>query len=1027
VRKQPWLLSNSSAIRKSWNRPKYEQHILSFLLLTGLLIFSVTHSAAAAQPSIPRQQLDIVFDLEDQRLTGKSRITIPAQTAVTIFLADLEITGLRLGNTPLPGAEQITIPAALQEQQLAIDFQKAYPDGQADGLNGLIGPSGIALTGLWHPRLDADCLYALTAIIPKQFAAVSEAEEISDTVAGDIRTVRFRFEHPLAGLNFVAGPYVVEQEPIGPGQTLYSYFFPEDRELAAEYRKKTLGYLKRYAELIGPYPYKRFSIVENRLPTGYAMPTFTLLGQAVVRLPFITETSLGHEVLHSWFGNSVDVAASQGNWAEGLTTYLADQAFAADTGTDAAFRKQQLVTYQSYVPPNNTLTLKDFSGAGSHLASGNKTARAVGYEKASMLFHMLFREIGDAPFYAGLRDFHARFRHKQASWQDLAASFSKSSQQNLEPFFSQWLNRADLPRLEITSGTLTEKEGLLELALTIKQLQEKPYRLRLPLDFVTAKGKERHEVTLSESETKLNIRLADYPLLVIADPDYDLMRTLAPGELPPTWSRFLGARERLAIIPDGEDRQIHAPLIELLTDMNCPIKTAAEATDKDLAGKSVIFLGTGNRLARSIFAGQPHPAPGFTLEVRENPLAPGQVAVLVASASAAETAAAAPKLAHYGRYSTLHFNMGRIDRKIIAETDQGLHLAIDAPPLGIAMPQALSFAAIIEQIADRQVVYVGEMHTRYEDHLLQLRVIRALFAQNPKLAIGMEMFSREAQPVLDRYVAGELSEREFLKQSSYFSKWGYDYRLYREIINFARRHKLPIVALNQEKEIVSKIFKEGAAALSAEELAKIPADRDLTIPGYRQRITEAFAMHDQHSKPEQLNDFFQAQALWDETMAESVAAFLSAHPESRMVVLAGQGHTDKGTAIPPRVARRLPAIRQAVILNSETEELDQSEADYLIFSKPAALPPAAVLGVMLSNTAEGPQVNGFSEQSKAQAAGILEKDVILALDGEPVATIDDLKILLLSKETGKPVTLEIKRKSGPELKEESILSLTVGL
>ncbi|MFA6283317.1 MAG: ChaN family lipoprotein, partial [Desulfurivibrionaceae bacterium] len=1013
--KQPWLPSNSSATRKNWNRLPYERCFFCLLLLIGLLISPVAHSAAA--PRLPLQQLDIAFDLASHRLTGTSRITIPAQTAVTIFLASLDITTLELNNVPLQASEQVTIPSAPRDQQVAINFHKTYVGSQADGL---IGSNGIALTGIWHPRLDTDCLQELTAAIPKQFEAISEAEEISSTVAGNTRTVRFRFSHPLESLNFVAGPYVAEHQPITPGQTLYSYFFAEDKELAAEYRKKTLAYLKRYQELIGPYPYKRFSIVENRLPTGYAMPTFTLLGQAVVRLPFITETSLGHEVLHSWFGNAVGVDGSQGNWCEGLTTYLADQAFAVDKQGDGGFRKQQLINYQSYVSQDNTEALKDFNGANSHVATGDKANRAVGYDKASMVFHMLFREIGDAPFYAGLRDFYARFRNQQASWQDLAASFSKSSHQNLEPFFSQWLDRPDLPRLKITSGTLTEKDGQLQLGLTIKQLQEKPYRLRLPLDIVTAKGKQRREVTLTGAETKLTVSLEDYPSLVIGDPEYDLMRALAPEELPPTWSRFLGARERLAIIPEGEAQQSYAPLIELLTAMECPVKTASEATDKDLAGKGVLFLGANSRLARSLFASPPQAATGFSLEARENPLAPGQVAVLIASGSAAQTAAAAPKLAHYGKYSTLYFNQGRIEQKNIAETEQGIRLAIDTPPMGIALPQALPFAAIMAQIGDKRVVYVGESHTRYEDHLLQLRVIRALFAQNPKLAIGMEMFSREAQPVLDRYVAGELSEREFLKQSGYFSKWGFDYRLYRDIINFARRNKLPIVALNQEKEIVSKVFKQGAAALTDEELAKIPADRDLTIPGYRERITEVFAMHGQHGEePEQVNGFFQAQAIWDETMAESVSNFLTAHPEKRMVVLAGQGHTDKATAIPPRVARRMPGIPQAVILNSENEALDQTETDYLIFSKPVELPPATVLGVMLADTPEGPQVEGLAEKSKAGAAGIKERDVLLALDDEPIATIDDLKIILLGKETGKQVTVKIKRKSGFLFKQES--------
>jgi uncharacterized iron-regulated protein len=348
--------------------------------------------------------------------------------------------------------------------------------------------------------------------------------------------------------------------------------------------------------------------------------------------------------------------------------------------------------------------------------------------------------------------------------------------------------------------------------------------------------------------------------------------------------------------------------------------------------------------------------------------------------------------------------------------------------MGIALPKALSFSEIMEQITEAKVVYVGEVHNRYEDHLLQLRVIRTLFAQNQNLAIGMEMFSREAQPFLDRYVAGELDEREFLKQSRYFSKWGFDYRLYREIINFARHNKLPIVALNQEKEIVSKVFKEGASALTAEEIAKLPADRDLSIPGYRQRIAEVFAMHGENGYTrEQLNGFFQAQAIWDETMADSVVTFLNANPESRIVVLAGNGHTDKATAIPPRVARRLPTLRQSVIMNNTGGELEQKEADYLIFSRAYKLPPAALLGVMLAGTPEGLLVEGFSEQSKAAAAGILEKDVILALDDEPVPTIDDLKISMLYKKTGTPLTVRVKRKSGILFKKESILSIPVVL
>ena len=124
-----------------------------------------------------------------------------------------------------------------------------------------------------------------------------------------------------------------------------------------------MEYVQRYEALIGPFPYKRYSIVENRLPTGYGMPSFTLLGQAVVRLPFIKDISLGHEVLHSWFGNAIDNDAG-GNRCEGLTTLLADQTYAEEKGNGAASRKNQLLRYQAYVGQNNEVAVLDFQHGG---------------------------------------------------------------------------------------------------------------------------------------------------------------------------------------------------------------------------------------------------------------------------------------------------------------------------------------------------------------------------------------------------------------------------------------------------------------------------------------------------------------------------------------------------------------------------------------------------------------------------------------------------------------------------------------
>ena len=191
------------------------------------------------------------------------------------------------------------------------------------------------------------------------------------------------------------------------GVDILAYFFPADAELAPTYIEWTKRYLKLYGEMLGPYPYKRFSIVENILPTGYSMPTFTLLGQDVVRLPFIPETSLGHEVLHQWFGNLVYIDYAKGNWAEGLTTYLADHLFEEQKNAGTAYRKALLIDYQSYVHEGNEFPLTDFR------VRTDNASKAIGYGKAAMVFHMLKKGLGSDVFLRSLRYFISVHRHRE--------------------------------------------------------------------------------------------------------------------------------------------------------------------------------------------------------------------------------------------------------------------------------------------------------------------------------------------------------------------------------------------------------------------------------------------------------------------------------------------------------------------------------------------------------------------------------------------------------------------------------------
>ncbi|HFQ81862.1 MAG TPA: hypothetical protein ENK33_10895, partial [Desulfobacterales bacterium] len=484
-----------------WKTGWRQKAALSLFELFLLTAFCLITNAAPAAETKADYQLLAAFDLPAHLLKATATITLAPGAATVVRLDGLRVTAVELDGVEVKaGGPTLTIAASAAERRLIIHYRKEV-SSMADGL---IEKAGIDLSDNWYPQLDFPALFHLQAIIPANFLAVSEADSISTEAVPNSRLVTFKFSRPLTYLHFVAGPYVKREVAFGGGKSLYTYFFPEDAELAADYLRKGKAYIRRYEKLIGPYPYQRFSIVENRLPTGYAMPTFTLLGQAVVRLPFIVDTSLGHEILHSWFGNAIGVDYSQGNWCEGLTTYLADQSFAAERGQGALFRKGQLIKFAAV---NRELggTIEEFKGGEASPNPRRIARRAVGYGKASMLFHMLRRKVGDRVFFAALRDFYRRMDGKTASWRDIEQSFKNAGGSGLQSFFKQWLTQKDVPDLKAEDISLKEANGRLRLKFTIAQSNKVPYKIEVPVVITNDFGQRRETVNLTSKSKKVEL------------------------------------------------------------------------------------------------------------------------------------------------------------------------------------------------------------------------------------------------------------------------------------------------------------------------------------------------------------------------------------------------------------------------------------------------------------------------------------------------------------------------------------------
>lgn len=249
--------------------------------------------------------------------------------------------------------------------------------------------------------------------------------------------------------------------------------------------------------------------------------------------------------------------------------------------------------------------------------------------------------------------------------------------------------------------------------------------------------------------------------------------------------------------------------------------------------------------------------------------------------------------------------------------------------------QPVSFEAMVSDLLQSRVIYIGESHARRSDHVAQLEVIDAVFQRHRKLAVGMEMFDRSYQPVLNQWSAGELDEESFLRKVHWYANWRYDFSLYRPILEYVRDHRISLIGLNIPFDIPAKIRVGGIENLLPPDKHHVPADIDATDTAHREHAAEVFKRHNFH-RDTRFEDFYMAQCVWDEAMAQAVAQNLK---DDIMIVLAGNGHIQYKYGIPQRAFRRTGLTFRTIYLQSSGHEIDRAIADYIWITVQAGSTP----------------------------------------------------------------------------------------
>jgi len=560
------------------------------------------------------------------------------------------------------------------------DSLQAPPSNYQRGFEtstGLIDARGAFLAGssLWYPeRFGEPITFNLTAYVPDNWQVISQGapKAIDQPLSADSSGSFWQSSRPMDEIYLIAGPYTVREETAS-GVLMQTYTYGnDDEELCRTYLSATRDYLDLYGRLIGPYPFAKFAMVENFWQTGYGMPSFTLLGDKVIRLPWIVHTSYGHEILHNWWGNGVFVDWEKGNWCEGLTVYGADYLYKEQESEAVArdYRRTQLQGYLDYVGQKRDFPLTEFRSR--HDAS----SAAVGYNKSMMIYHMIRRLYGDDHFWGSLQEFYRSYLYRRASWKDLLAILLPQTNESMESFYDEWIARAGAPTLTLGDVSLIPaKESGWQLTYTLQQDQP-VYSLTVPVRATFGEREpETWQVDLSGTACTESRSFDRQPLTLEVDPDFDLFRKLHREEVPSALSQLFGADSLAMVVCEETPKEIQ-DIYNELTSLSAKSKPTGRFSDSsispgDLRHTSAWIMGAPWWLtqARHLLPSELQlTADGFTIGGQayrlathtlvlavSNPDSPNHAIGLLIGGDATGTKSIWRKLPHYGKYSYLVF------------------------------------------------------------------------------------------------------------------------------------------------------------------------------------------------------------------------------------------------------------------------------------------------------------------------------------------------------------------------------------
>lgn len=360
---------------------------------------------------------------------------------------------------------------------------------------------------------------------------------------------------PLDGFYLIfQGGFKYEQTLRGVGP-IAVILKQEDSRLAQSLIQEARRAFDQYLHIFGAYPFSGhgFAIVENPwYPSGYGLAGATWIGSQVLRLPVFLSSSLPHEILHNWWGNSVYVDASQGNWSEGLTTYMSDYAQIHSEADKKDYRLAQNLRYQWAFYKQTQIPLKEFR------YRFDEASQALGYSKSMLLFHEIKEILGEKKWLTQLKQIFSDFLWQDLSFSSLLESLMAQSHGLSRSHALDLWSKPGQPKWELLSAKKTrQSDGRWLLSYRIGQ-HPNPYYYPgvLFLSVQTSQGPQGFRVEWNAvPEQSGDLLLNHEPIELALDPDFHSFRWVWPDELSAQFYEWWYALQVLFVAQDTTKAQ----------------------------------------------------------------------------------------------------------------------------------------------------------------------------------------------------------------------------------------------------------------------------------------------------------------------------------------------------------------------------------------------------------------------------------------------------------------------------------------